>query len=59
MNPQACKDRELPDSEDVTVVRDLSKDFDGSTSDRAILIGRGYPCDGADDETSILGNDCL
>lgn len=57
MNPQAGKDRELLESQDVTVVRNLSKDFDGSTSASAILIGRGYPCDGADEETCILGND--
>ncbi|KAL0722751.1 hypothetical protein Bca4012_037350 [Brassica carinata] len=42
-------------AEDETVVRNLNSEFDGSTSERTIMIGRGYPCDGDGDDTKILG----
>lgn len=51
----ARKGKGVAEDEDVTVVRNLYKEFDGITSERAILIGRGYPCDGESQDTQILG----
>ncbi|KAG2312182.1 hypothetical protein Bca52824_023739 [Brassica carinata] len=42
-------------AEEEAVVRNLSSEFDGSSRERAIMIGRGYPCDGDGDDTKILG----
>ncbi|KAL0797262.1 hypothetical protein Bca101_068639 [Brassica carinata] len=41
-------------SSDRVVLRDLTSGLDGSTSDRAILIGRGYPSDEDIQDTPIL-----
>ncbi|KAL0733434.1 hypothetical protein Bca4012_009644 [Brassica carinata] len=37
-------------AETETVVHNLNAEFDGSSSDRAIMIGRGYPCEGKSDD---------
>ncbi|KAL0730653.1 hypothetical protein Bca4012_026746 [Brassica carinata] len=44
-------------AEEEAVVRNLSSEFDGSSRERAIMIGRGYPCDGDGDDTKILDGD--
>lgn len=49
------KGKGIAEDGDSPVVRNLTNDFDGSTSDRAILVGRGYPSDGDSQDTPILG----
>lgn len=41
--------------DDHLVARNLYEDFDGTTSERAIMIGVGYPCEGGSKDQEILG----
>lgn len=51
----AGKGKGIAADEDVSVVRNLNTEFDGSSSERAILICRGYLGDVEGHETKILG----
>lgn len=41
--------------DDEMVARNLFEDFDGTTSERAIMIGVGYPFEGVSQDQEILG----